>query len=523
MIAAQAITHPLAAAVVFGYLGVALLLGILAGRQGSGGTDDFVAGERAFGPLVMYFVVGATIFSAYALLGTPQRVVAKGSDAFYVLAYGSVGLVPLFFFGARVRRIGAREGFVTQAELLAARFQSPTVAVTMGAATLVAFVPYLVIQLKGAGLVMHEVTGWPPQLGAAIVYAVVLAYVLAGGVRGVGWTNVVQGIVMLCAIWAIGLWLPRELHGSVSGMFDAVVEQQPEYLTLPGPEGKTPVTRYSSEILVSILGFSMWPHMFMKCFTARSARLVQLSVVFYPSFLFFLLPLIFLGYVAVLAGGPADDSVLLWLVGLVADRPVYPLMFAFLAFAVLAASMSTGDALLHAGGAIAIRDVLVPLESRPLGRALIRSARRLRVLPEPAAPNQPLASDDAGQTRAMRVTVVILALVSWALLADAGRLSVVDLLLLAYAIPVQFLPLVVLGLYWRRANGAGASAGLLGGLGTVVVMFALQKLAPELAAAINPLELELGVLGLAVNTLAMVIFSLAGPRPDAALLERFEL
>ena len=69
----------------------------------------------------MYFVLGATIFSAYALLGTPQRVVAKGSDAFYVLAFGSVGLVPLFFYGARVRRIGAREGFVTQAELFAAR------------------------------------------------------------------------------------------------------------------------------------------------------------------------------------------------------------------------------------------------------------------------------------------------------------------------------------------------------------------------------------------------------------------
>ena len=117
--------HPLAAAIVFGYLVVALVLGVLAGRRGGGGTDDFVAGERAFGPLVMYFVIGATIFSAYALLGTPQRVVAKGSDAFYVLAYGCVGLVPLFFFGARVRRIGAREGFVTQAELLAARFESP--------------------------------------------------------------------------------------------------------------------------------------------------------------------------------------------------------------------------------------------------------------------------------------------------------------------------------------------------------------------------------------------------------------
>ena len=516
--------HPLAAGLVLGYLVLALVLGVLAGRKGSGGTDDFVAGERAFGPVVMYFVIGATLFSAYALLGTPQRVVAKGSDAFYVLAYGSVGLVPVFFFGARVRRIGAREGFVTQAELLAARFESPTVSVAMGLATLVAFVPYLVIQLKGAGLVMHAVTGWDPTLGAGLVYAVVLAYVLAGGVRGVGWTNVVQGVVMLIAVWVIGLWLPTKLYGSVGGMFEAVAEHEPEYLTLPGPDSApTSATRYSSEVLVSILGFSMWPHVFMKSFTARSARLVQLSVVFYPTFLFFLLPLLFLGYVAVLGGGPTDDTVLLWLIDRVADEPVYPWLFALVAFAVLAASMSTGDALLHAGGAIAIRDVLLPLESRPFGRGLLRVLRAARVLPPPSQPGQRLREDDRGQTRAIRLVVVVLALVSWVLLREAGRLSVVDLLLLAYAVPVQFLPLVIGGLYWKRANGVGASAGLLLGLATVVALFVTQKLAPELAATLNPWKLEIGVLGLVVNTLAMVLFSLTSPRPSAALLERFEL
>lgn len=511
---------PVAAGVVFGYLIIALVVGVAAGRKGRGGTDDFVAGERAFGPLVMYFVVGATIFSAYALLGTPQRIVAKGSDAFYVLAYGAVGLVPLFFYGARVRRIGARERFVTQAEMFAARFESPTVSVLMGSATVLAFVPYLVIQLRGAGVVMHAVTGWPEGVGAAIVYAVVLMYVLAGGVRGVGWTNVLQGAVMLVVIWVIGLWLPTVLFGSVGAMFDRVVADHPEYLTLPGPGAQTSSARYSSEVLVSILGFAMWPHMFMKCFTARSARLVQLSVVFYPTFLFFIVPLLLLGYVAVVAGGPTDDSVLMWLTTLVEGHPAHPWLFAFLAFAVLAASMSTGDALLHAGGAIAIRDVLLPLEQRPLGRALIHGLRRVRLADPDGAS---LRADDRGQTQAMRVVVVLLALLSLAVLGIAGGTSVVDLLLLAYAMPLQFLPVVMGGLYWRRANGVGAVAGLLTGLGTCVLLFVLQKTAPGIAAAINPLQLEIGVIALVVNTLAMVIFSLAGPRPGELLLRRFEL
>ena len=135
----------LAAVVVFGYLAVAMLIGLLAARRGGGGATDFVAGERSFGPLVMYFVMGATVFSAYALLGTPQRVITKGSDAFYILAYGAVGFAPLFFFGARVRRIGAREGFVTQAELVGARYDSRRVTAWMGTASIVAFLPHLLL------------------------------------------------------------------------------------------------------------------------------------------------------------------------------------------------------------------------------------------------------------------------------------------------------------------------------------------------------------------------------------------
>jgi Na+/proline symporter len=136
---------------------------------------------------------------------------------------------------------------------------------------------------------------------------------------------------------------------------------------------------------------------------------------------------------------------------------------------------------------------------------------------------QTLRDDDHAQTRAMRVVVVILALVSWLLLASAGGTSVVDLLLLAYAIPIQFLPVVMFGLYWKRANGVGARAGLIAGLGTIFALFVIQKAAPALAAAINPLEIEIGLIGLVVNVLAMVIFSLTAPRPSAALLRRFEL
>ncbi len=486
----------LAQGVVLGYLAFVLVLGIVAGRRGGGGVADFVAGDRAFGPVLMYFVMGATIFSAYALLGTPQRVVAKGSDAFYILAYGAVGFVPVYFFGPRVRRLGAKLGCVTQAELIGGRFGSRYVWGLMGAASVLAFVPYLVIQLKGAGMVMAAVTGWTPGVGAAVVYAVVMVYVVFGGVRGVGWTNVVQGIAMLIVVWGLGLWIPSSLYGGVTEMFDQVVARRPDTLVLPGP-GDTTGGQYSAEILVSILGFSMWPQVFMKCFTARSARLVQLSAVLYPTFLFFLVPLLFIGYAAVLEGGPANDTVLLWML----DRPelggVGPAAFAFVAFAILAASMSTGDALLHAGGAILVRDVVVGGLNRGLG--------------------------ERTQTAAMRAAIVVLAVVAWAVLQRSAGTSVVDLLLLAYAIPIQFMPLVIAGLYWKRANGVAAVAALSVGVGSAVGLFALQQWAPQAYAVVNPWELQIGAVAGALNVMTLVGVGLSTPPMSARQLETYGL
>lgn len=484
----------LAQGVLIAYLAASLAIGLWAGRRGSGEADDFIAAERSFGPLLMYFVLGAMVFSAYALLGTPQRVVSKGSDAFYILAFGASAFVPLFYFGARVRRLGARLGVVTQAELLGLRYQSRLVCAVMGAGSVLAFVPYLAIQFKGAGIVMQLAFGVPPLLGAALVYAVVAAYVIFGGMRGVGWTNVLQGVAMLTVVWWLGLSIPEKLFGGVGPMFDRVALERPEYLTLPGPGAGTSDWQYTAEIVMSALGFTMWPQVFMKCFTARSARALQYSAVTYPSFLLFLVPLLFLGYAALLLpGSPRDETVLLWLVSL--PEVGGPGVFAAFCLAVLAASMSTGDALLHGGASIFVRDVLV-------GGAGARLTPR-------------------AQARLMRLCVAVLFALGLGMMVVAARVSIVDLLLLAYAVPVQFLPLVLGGLYWRRANRAAAEAGLLVGLGGALALFAAKLLAPELHARLNPLDLQVGAVGLILGSATMIAVSLATRPMAKSHLERF--
>ena len=81
--------------VTVGYLGLSLTVGLLSGGKTSAGTEGYVAGDRALGLLVLYFVMGASIFSAFAFLGGPGWAYSRGAAAYYIISYTSLGLVPM--------------------------------------------------------------------------------------------------------------------------------------------------------------------------------------------------------------------------------------------------------------------------------------------------------------------------------------------------------------------------------------------------------------------------------------------
>ena len=227
-------------AVTFGYLAISLAVGLLSGRGASRGTEGYVAGDRSLGFLVMYFIIGASIFSAFAFLGGPGWAYSRGAAAFYILAYGTVGLVPWYFFGPRIAALGRRFGYVTQAELFAHRFDSRALSGVLAVISLVAFVPYLTLQMKGAGYVFDVVTEGriPVPVGAAIAYGVVLIYVLTSGVMGVAWTNTFQGIFMMVAgLGPRPLPAVQALRRRRRDVRAARAQRAPEMLAAPGLDG----------------------------------------------------------------------------------------------------------------------------------------------------------------------------------------------------------------------------------------------------------------------------------------------
>ena len=468
------------------YLAITLIMGVWSSRTVSDSVAGYVAGDRAMNVVVLYFVLGASVFSSFAFLGAPGWAYSRGAAAFYIIAYGVVGMIPLYFFGPRARRLGERFGFVTQAEMLAHRFDSRTISVVLAVLSVAVFIPYMTLQMKGAGYILATISEGrvPEWLGALVTYGVVLVYVFTSGVMGIGWTNTFQGLFMLAIAWFLGLYLPSSLYGGVGAMFNEIAASDVRImLEAPGlgADGEPwSWAEYSSAVIVSALGFSMWPHLFMKSYAARSERTLRLTVVLYPTFQLFLVPILLIGFAGVLAYpdvSPADTIVPYVLTQI----DLSPIVVGLVCAGTLAASMSSGDAILHAAASIGLRDGLRPL----LRSAMSEHRERLWI----------------------RVLVIVTSIVAY-YFAVVSEVSIVALLLGAYGGVAQIFPLMFAAFFWPRANGAGAVAGLLVG----IAVNTLFLVAPEL----KPFPLHEGVYGVLANVLALSSVSLlTAPEPAA--------
>ncbi|MBO6524913.1 MAG: sodium:solute symporter family protein [Balneolaceae bacterium] len=476
------------------YLLITLVMGIVPGLKVSHSTTGYVAGDRSMNVLILYFVLGASIFSSFAFLGGPGWAYSRGAAALYIIAYGAIGMVPFYFFGPKARALGEKYGFVTQAELLEDRYNSKLLSGLLAILTVVVLIPYLTLQMKGAGLVLNTISegAIPTWMGAGIAYFVVLIYVFYSGVMGVGWTNTFQGIFMLVIAWFLGIYLPEKMYGGIGPMFEQLINSEfKQALTAPGlTSGGEPWDwwGFSSAVIVSAIGFSMWPHFFMKAFAAKSDRTIKLTVVLYPTFQVFLVPILIIGFSAVLAfpGVTPADSILPHVL-LQMDLPV--VLIGLVCAGTLAASMSSGDAIVHAAASVGVRDGLTKI---PAVNSWLKSGDHERLL--------------------IRISVVIISLIAY-YFAVFSETDIVSLLLGAYGGIAQMFPLVFAMFYWPRATGKGALAGLIGGI--LVTLFFLYN--PEF----KPVPMHEGIYGLIVNVVLLAGVSLRTKAEEVERIKRY--
>ena len=350
------------------YLVLAFLIGIMAGKGKSFfSLSEYAVGDRSFNLFVMWFLMGGTIFSAFAFLGGPGWAYSKGAASFYILVYCTLGLMPWYVIGPKVAKIGKKNNYITMGDFLGDRFQSKLLTIIVGIVAILAFIPYLTLQIKGMAYIFNVLTydNIPYWFGAFISFGIVVIYVATSGVRGAAWSDVFQAILMLVIAWILGMYFVQKLHGGIGNMFETINNSNNEFLLI-GEEGSAmSKARYSSNIIISMIGFVMWPHLFTKSYTTTEKR-IKTTVAVYPIFALFLLPVLFIGFsgYGIVSSDQIENSgqILPYLITNYLTES--GLLYGIVGAGALAAAMSSSDAITHGASVSFGRDICKAIYSK---------------------------------------------------------------------------------------------------------------------------------------------------------------
>ena len=461
---------------------VAVGLGLMARRGHDMNLEQWTLGGRGFGSILVFVLMAGEIYTTFTFLGGSGWAYGRGAPAFYILCYGAIAyslsyfLLPVIWRYARARRL------VSQADFFVVKYDSRALGILVSMVGVAALVPYLVLQLKGLGIIVSEASYGSISPATAIWTgtAALVGYVVVSGVRGSAWTAALKDIMILAIVLTIGIYLPLHLYGGFGAMFRAIDAAKPGLLTLPS-SGMSPVWVIST-VLLTACGFYMWPQYFASVYTAKNDDVFRKNAVMLPLYQLVILFVFFVGFAALLivpglTGADADLSLLR-----LAKQEFGPWSVGLIGAAGLLTALVPGSMIL--------------ITAATLAQNLYRAA-----VPE---------ATDRTVGRVARGLVPVIAIVG-AIMALRGGQAIVALLLMGYNFVTQLFPALVLSLGARpKVSAAAAMAGIVAGTATVAALSltgaTVASLVPTAPQAFK--DLNVGIIALFVNVVTMTIVGL---------------
>jgi SSS family solute:Na+ symporter len=460
----------------------ALVLGMSAKRGHAMKLEEWTVGGRGFGAILVFLLLAGEIYTTFTFLGASGYAYGLGAPAYYILAYGTLAYVISYFMLPPIWSYARRLHLVTQPDFFAAKFASPALGVLVALVGVVALVPYLVLQFTGLGIIVQVASyGAIPKSVSVILGALVVSlYVIVSGIRGSAWTAVVKDVAIILVAVFLGLYLPLHYQGGITAMFTALDHAKPGFLAFAA-NGKS-LSWFVSTVLLTALGFFMWPQSFAACYTAKHADVFRKNAIVLPLYQLVLLFIFFVGFSAALVvpglKGSASNMALLK-VSVAAFPPV----------------------IVGIIGATGVLTALVPGSMIMMTAATLFARNLVAVL-------RPGQSDDT--TALIAKTLVPVVGVIAAYFAISGSSTIVALLLMGYSFVTQLFPSLICSLMPRNpATKEGAIAGIVVGVGTVIYFTVtnatIAKLLPGAPEVVR--DLNVGTAALVLNILALVVVS----------------
>lgn len=495
-------------------------------------TSDFYVASRGISPFWNGMAIGGDWMSAASFIGMAGTVMILGYNGLaYIMGWTGGYLFLTFLLAPQLRKYGR----YTVPEFIGDRFDTNKGRLIAAIATIIISFVYIIGQLAGSGVVIGRILSIDAMYGTMIGVVIIAFYSTLGGMKGVTWTQVAQYMILIAAYIIPVVFMSLQVTGNPLPWlsYHAVVADIGELDKALGlSEYFVPFQTGSKAQMLGLMfclmvGTASLPHVIVRFFTVatmKAARwsgawaLLFIGILYttapaYAAFSRFIL-------MTKVAGSPIDqlpawttswvntgklqvadidaNGILDWPEIIISNDIVVMatpeianlgyFVTGLVAAGAMAAALSTAGGLLIAISSAFAHDIYFSL-LRPNASDQTRlNAGRWAIV---------LATIVAGLF-ALDPPGVITQIVAWAFSLAGGT----------------FFPVLLLGVWWKRANAQGAIAGMLSGLGVTILYILLAK---NGYTVFGLTDTAAGVFGVPVNLIVMYFVSKATPAPAQKL------
>jgi cation/acetate symporter len=499
---------------------IAITLGITywASKRSAGASAYFAASRQIKGWQNGIAVAG-DYMSAASFLGIAGIIAFQGYDGFlfsvgWLVAYLTVLLV----IAEPLRNAGK----YTMADVLAYRLKPRPVRGMASLSTLTVSTFYMIAQMVGAGTLVKLLLGGMVTYNQAVIGVglLMIVYVVFGGMLATTWVQIIKAILLMSGTFLLSILVMAHFHFSFSQFFAAIGQVTyhdakgavvvKDFLT-PGLRYKPP---YGPLDLISlglalIFGTAGLPHILVRFYTVPDAKTARHSVVWAMVLIgSFYIMTTFLGFGAATIVGPD------YIKGHGGTNMSAPLLAQALAGNIFFAFIS----------AIAFATILAVVAGLTISATTSFSHDFWTNVIHKGVERKP-----GEEVMVARISAFVVGAVAIALAIVLQTANVAFLVALAFAVAASAnLPVIVLSIFWRRFNTAGAvtglAVGLLASLGLILISPSVMGIDPPTVTgaarhliqttAIFPLE-NPGILSIPLGFIGAIVGTLVSHEPSS--------
>ncbi|NMG14855.1 cation acetate symporter [Aromatoleum bremense] len=461
-------TNWTAIAMFGGFVVLTLFITKWAAAKTKSAADFYTAGGGITG-FQNGLAIAGDYMSAASFLGISAAVMANGYDGLiYSIGFLVGWPVITFLMAERLRNLGK----FTFADVAAYRFKQTPIRAFAASGTLVVVAFYLIAQMVGAGQLIKLLFGLEYWMAVVIVGALMMVYVLFGGMTATTWVQIIKAVLLLAGASFMAFMVLLAYDFSPEALFAAstqVKEQlalsagkTPEEASIigqaimgPGSFIKDPISAISFGMAL-MFGTAGLPHILMRFFTVPDAKQARKSVFWATTWIGYFYVLTFIigfGAIVLVSTNPGflDAKGVLIGGGNMA--------------AIHLANAVGGNVFLGFISAVAFATILAVVAGLTLsGASAVSHDLYATVFKKGNA-------DSASELRVSRMTTVALGIVAVILGIAFEKQNIAFMVSLAFAIAASAnFPVLFMSVLWKDCTTRGATIGGFLGLITAVAL-----------------------------------------------------